>query len=85
MPVASVMAMLLPLVHKRLDYLKACKKCGMEPDKWMKFTDEARVAILNNLASYPKGISQDIAQAMIMSISEDEELFTPTLSTCTYR
>ena len=78
MTVASVMAMLLPLVHKRLDYLKACKKCGMEPDKWMKFTDEARVAILNAVASYPKGISLDIAQAMIMSISEDEELFTPT-------
>ena len=78
MPVASTMAMLLPLVHKRCDYLKACKKCGMEPDKWMKFTDEARVTILNAVASYPKGISLDIAQALIISISEDISLFTPT-------
>ena len=70
------MAALLPLVSKRINYLKACSRCGIESDKWLKLQEEAKGAILNTLVSYRGAISVEIASALITCIAEDCTLFT---------
>ena len=70
------MAALLGVVGKRIDYLKACQKCGMESNKWQKITEEAKKTILNTLVSYREDISVETATALISCIAEDSTLLT---------